>query len=270
MSRTLLKEIAVCIAIATSVGGLAQMSAAQTTQKSERRDWPVYGGAPENTHYSAPAQMNRQNVKQLQVAWAFETGESGGLQTSPIIVGRVLYAYSPSQKVIALDAATGNLLWKFDPAVEGWQPSRGLAYWTDGKERRILAGVMNLVYALDADNGKPISTCGEKGHIDLRKDLGRDPETQSIALTSPGLSTRTYSLLAVATRRRCPPLPAISVPTMSAPAHWRGRSIPSRIPAEGGNRRKNLAFPGGPARPLGPRLPISAYFGHGAPRRKGS
>jgi quinoprotein glucose dehydrogenase len=187
MSRTLVKEIAVCIAIATSVGGLAQMSAAQTTQKSERRDWPVYGGAPENTHYSAPAQMNRQNVKQLQVAWAFDTGESGGLQTSPIIVGRVLYAYSPSQKVIALDAATGNLLWKFDPAVEGWQPARGLAYWTDGKERRILAGVMNLVYALDADNGKPISTCGEKGHIDLRKDLGRDRETQSIALTSPGV-----------------------------------------------------------------------------------
>jgi quinoprotein glucose dehydrogenase len=187
MNKTLLKEIAVCIAIATSVGVWAQISAAQTTQNSERRDWPVYGGAPENTHYSALAQINRQNVKQLQVAWAFDTGETGGLQTSPIIVGRVLYGYSPSQKVIALDAATGDLLWKFDPAVEGWQPARGLAYWTDGKERRILAGVMNLVYALNADNGKPISTFGEKGHIDLRKDLGRDPETQSIALTSPGV-----------------------------------------------------------------------------------
>ena len=73
-------------------------------------------GAPENTHYSSLKQINRENVKQLQVAWRFDTGESGGLQTSPIIVGDVLYAYSPSQKVIALNAATGKLLWKFDPA----------------------------------------------------------------------------------------------------------------------------------------------------------
>ncbi len=94
------------------------MLSAQTTQKSGRQDWPVYGGAPENTHYSALAQINRQNVKQLQVAWGFDTGETGGPETSPIIVGRVLYGFSPSQKVIALDAATGDLLWKFDPAVK--------------------------------------------------------------------------------------------------------------------------------------------------------
>ncbi len=121
------------------------------------------------------------------MAWAFDTGESGGLQTSPIIVGDVLYAYSPSQKVIALNAATGKLLWKFDPGAQEWQPARGLAYWTDGKQKRILAGVTNLVYALDADTGKPIPSFGENGHIDLRQDLGRDPETQSIALTSPGV-----------------------------------------------------------------------------------
>jgi len=187
MSRTLLKEIALCIAIATSIGGWAQISAAQGTQNSDGRDWPVYGGTPENSRYSSLAQINRKNVKQLQVAWAFDTGESGGLQTSPIVVGRVLYAYSPSQKVIALDAATGSLLWKFDPGGQEWQPARGLAYWTDGKEKRILAGVTNLVYALDADTGNPIPSFGENGHIDLRKDLGRDPETQSIALTTPGV-----------------------------------------------------------------------------------
>jgi quinoprotein glucose dehydrogenase len=193
MSRTSLKKIAVCIAVmiatAASDRALQVSAAAQTIQHtvSQQRDWPMYGGAPENTHYSALAQINRENVKRLQVAWAFDTGESGGLQTSPIIVGDVLYAYSPSQKVIALNAATGELLWKFDPAVHGWQPARGLAYWSDSKEKRILAGVMNSVYALDADSGKPISTFGENGHIDLRNDLGRDPETQSIALTSPGV-----------------------------------------------------------------------------------
>ncbi len=147
----------------------------------------MYGGAPESTHYSSLAQINRENVKQLQVAWSFDTGEPGGLQTSPIIVAGILYGYTPSQRVIALDAASGRLLWKFDPAVHGWQPARGLAYWTDGKEKRILAGVMNSVYALDAATGKPIPGFGENGHIDLRKGLGRDPETQSIALTTPGV-----------------------------------------------------------------------------------
>src|ERR1700687_1285565 len=189
MSRTSLKKIALCIAVGIIASGISRSQLSPRTiphTVSEQRDWPVYGGAPENTHYSALAQINRGNVKQLQVAWTFDTGESGGLQTSPIIVGDVLYAYSPSQRVIALDAATGKLLWKFDPAVHGWQPARGLAYWSDGKDKRILAGVMNSVYALDADTGTPISTFGESGRIDLRKHLGRDPETQSIALTSPG------------------------------------------------------------------------------------
>ena len=189
MSRTSLIKVAFCIAIgiAASDIGRSQTSPVNLHTISEQRDWPVYGGAPENTHYSALKQINRENVKQLQVAWTFDTRESGGLQTSPIIVGSVLYAYSPSQKVIALNAATGKLLWKFDPGVHGWQPARGLAYWSDGKEKRILAGVMNSVYALDAETGKPVSTFGENGRIDLRKDLGRDPEKQSIALTSPGV-----------------------------------------------------------------------------------
>ena len=182
------KKLIVCI-VAVAIATLAQVSSAQIVQNtaSEHRDWPVYGGAPENTHYSALAQINRENVKQMQVAWTFDSGESGGLQTSPIIVGSVLYAYTPSQEVIALNAGTGKLLWKFDPAVHGWQPARGLAYWSDGKEKRILAGVMNSVYALDAETGKPVPSFGENGRVDLRKDLGRDPETQSIALTSPGV-----------------------------------------------------------------------------------
>ena len=182
MTRTALKKIVVAIATSIIVTA-SQPSVAQSAQP----DWPVYGGTPQNNHYSTLSQINRENVKQLQVAWSFDTGESGGLQTSPIIVAGVLYAYTPSQKVIALNAATGTLLWKFDPAVHGWQPARGLAYWSDGKEKRILAGVMNSLYAIDADTGKPIPTFGDKGRVDLRQDLGRDPETQSIALTSPGV-----------------------------------------------------------------------------------
>ena len=151
------------------------------------RDWPAWGGGPENMHYSHLAQINRSNVKKLAVAWAFNTGEAGGLQTSPLIVSDVLYGITPTQKIFALDAATGKLLWKFDSGINGTQPDRGLAYWSSGKDRRILVGVMNFLYALDAATGKPIPGFGEKGRIDLRKDLGRDPEKQSIALTSPGV-----------------------------------------------------------------------------------
>jgi quinoprotein glucose dehydrogenase len=153
----------------------------------EKRDWPAYGGAPENTHYSGLTQINRTNVKQLSVAWTFDTGETGGLQTSPIVVDGVLYGITPTQKIFALDAAGGNLLWKFDSGIKGTQPDRGLAYWSREKDKRILVGVMNFLYALDAGTGKPIATFGEDGRIDLRGDLGRTPERQSVALTSPGI-----------------------------------------------------------------------------------
>src|ERR1019366_9899031 len=74
-----------------------------------------------------------------------------------------------------------------DSGAGGTQPTRGLATWTDGKQRRILAGIMNYVYALDAATGKPIPTFGDGGRIDLREDLGRDPKTVDIGLTSPGI-----------------------------------------------------------------------------------
>lgn len=150
-------------------------------------DWPVFGGQAANDHYSSLSQINRSNVKSLAVAWHFSSGEEGGVQTNPVIVGRVLYAYTPSQKVVALDAASGKLLWKFDSGIKGTQPARGVAYWTDGRESRVLAGVMNFLYALDAATGKPIKSFGEDGRIDLRKGLGGDYRTQSIVLTSPSV-----------------------------------------------------------------------------------
>src|ERR1700677_4086083 len=77
-------------------------------------DWPVYGGQAGGDHYSSLSQINRTNVSQLRLAWKFDTGEKGVLQTSPIVIGHVLYAYTPTQKVLAIDAASGQLLWRFD------------------------------------------------------------------------------------------------------------------------------------------------------------
>jgi quinoprotein glucose dehydrogenase len=149
--------------------------------------WTAYNGGPDGDHYSRLKQINRANVQRLKVAWTFDTGESGGIQDNPLVVGRRLYAYTPTQKVVALDAATGRLRWKFDSGINGTQPARGVAYWTDGKEERILAGVMNFLYCLDAKTGKPVASFGEGGRIDLRKDLRGNFEEQSVALTTPGI-----------------------------------------------------------------------------------
>jgi quinoprotein glucose dehydrogenase len=178
--------------------------AAQSTS-APGRDWPVYGGTTENNHYSPLARINRKNVKKLKVAWTFDTGEPGGLQTSPIEVDGVLYGLTPTQKVFALNAATGELLWKFDSGIKGTQPDRGLAYWTEDKQHRIIVGVMNFVYALDAATGKPIPTFGEDGRVDLREDLGRDPAAQSIYMTSPAVI---YKDLMIVGGREAETLPA--------------------------------------------------------------
>jgi quinoprotein glucose dehydrogenase len=158
-------------------------SAAQISQ-----DWPRYGGNAENNHYSPLVQINRSNVVKLQVAWTFDTGEEGGLQTNPLIVNGVLYGITPTQKIFALDAASGKLRWKFDSGIKGTQPDRGLAYWSSGASSRILVGVMNYLYSLDAATGKPIPDFGDAGRIDLRENLDREPASaNSIYLTSAGL-----------------------------------------------------------------------------------
>jgi len=203
--------ISAALIFAAGVGAIAgpmdgkHSHAASEPAKKNTADWPIYGGTAENNHFSPLQQINRSNVRQLAVAWTFDTGESGGLQTSPVVVDGVLYGLTPSQEVFALNAATGQLLWKFDSGLKGTQPDRGLAYWSDGKEKQILAGVMNFVYALDAATGKPIPSFGKEGRIDLREDLGRDPAAQSIYMTSPAVI---YKDLMIVGGREAETLPA--------------------------------------------------------------
>jgi quinoprotein glucose dehydrogenase len=171
----------------TSLGSPIALAGQNQNSKPTGSDWPAYGGGPADMRYSPLNQINLANVQKLQIAWTFDSGEKGGLQTNPLVVDGVVYAYTPTQKVIALDAQTGKLIWRFDSGIVGRQPDRGLATWTDGSERRILADVMNYVYALDAKTGKPIATFGDNGRIDLRVGLDRDPKTVMTALTSPGV-----------------------------------------------------------------------------------
>jgi quinoprotein glucose dehydrogenase len=149
--------------------------------------WPAYGGGPEQIRYSSLTQIDRSNVTRLEVAWTFDSGETGGLQANPIVVGGVLYTTTPTHKVVALDAATGALRWTFDSGIEGRGPNRGVMYWSSGGEARLFSGQGTFMYALDARTGKPVASFGKDGRVDLRERLGRDPATQSILLTTPGV-----------------------------------------------------------------------------------
>ena len=140
-----------------------------------------YGGGPEQIRYSPLKQINRANVKQLELAWTYDTGETGAMQTQPLVVGDVLFGYTPSHKTFALDAATGAHLWTFDSGIKSTGPNRGLMYWSSGGERRVFAAVDNFVYALDPATGKPsrpsarpaASTCARtSGAIRRRRPCG--------------------------------------------------------------------------------------------------
>jgi quinoprotein glucose dehydrogenase len=171
------------------VHGSRSAQAGSAQEKESTTSWE-YGGGPAQDHYSPLTQINRSNVSRLQVAWTYDTEEKKnqeayGLETTPLIIDGVLYGLTPTQQVFALNAATGKLLWKFSSGIYATQADRGLAYWADGSDKRVFAGNMNFVYALNAETGKPIPAFGDGGRIDLRENLGRDPSSVSIELTSP-------------------------------------------------------------------------------------
>ncbi len=198
-----------CLLTLLGASELKNAKAKAPTTKDGKTDWPVYGGSPDNIHYSSLTQINTRNVAQLEKVWSYDTEEKGGLETSPIVIDGILYAYTPTQKVIALDAATGKLIWKFaSPGGEvPARAERGLAFWQHGSDRRILAGVANYVYAIDATTGKSIQSFGENGRIDLRDSLRGDPKSQSVSITSPGVIYKDLIILGDALPEQLPAPP---------------------------------------------------------------
>lgn len=148
-------------------------------------DFALYGGDSNGARYSPLTQIDKSNVGQLQQAWRFDM-DVGGLQTQPIVIGGVLYAATTKANVIALDAVTGKRKWTFAPTGPGGQP-RGVTWWSDGKERRIFAVLLNWLYALDADTGRPIPSFGQDGRIDLRENLRGRAQDNFVTSGTPGV-----------------------------------------------------------------------------------
>ena len=176
----------------TVTAGMAGFVAA--CRPSHRDDWPVTGGAPTNDRYSTLDQITRANVSQLTVAWTYHTGDTpaGGrseIQATPIVVDSVLYTTTPALAVIALRADSGTLRWRFDPfagRTRELHANRGVVYWAEGGDRRILFTAGRRLYALDAPTGRPIVTFGDSGSVDLGAGLGRDVPVDSAESASEG------------------------------------------------------------------------------------
>jgi quinoprotein glucose dehydrogenase len=176
-----------------SISLLLSLAAYGQTPAAPNRTWSMFGGGPDNIHYSTLDQINRENVHSLQVAWTFDSGDQhpkSEMECNPIVVDGVLYATTPNGDVVALDAATGALHWRFD-ANEGLKNigkvrNRGVTFWSDGKDQRIFVGVRQYLFALDAQTGKPVTAFGKAGRIDLREGLGRTP-LNWVTMTSPAV-----------------------------------------------------------------------------------
>jgi quinoprotein glucose dehydrogenase len=156
-------------------------------------NWSTYLGDKSASHYSTLSQITPENVSQLQIAWSWHAGDARENQTqiqcNPLVIDGVIYATTPQLKVVAIDAATGEELWRFIP-FEPNGVNRGLAYWTDGEEKRILFGVSHWLHAIDARTGQLIDSFGNHGRVDLSTGLDRDVTGLAIQANTPGVIFR--------------------------------------------------------------------------------
>lgn len=198
--HSLLWAIVFIAVLATAAATLGRSAADPATNA----DWPVYRGDPQGTQYAPLAQIHAQNVRQLRPAWEYHTRDAvqrSTMHVNPVVVNGVMYITTAALKAVALDAATGREIWVFDPARYNNGTvvrlrNRGLAYWKGAEGERIFHFVRDRVYAIDARSGALIESFGKGGFIDLRQDLGVDPATAVIEMTSPGAVYKNFLVIA--------------------------------------------------------------------------
>ncbi len=186
MTSLILLELFLSLLVSAPVEPARDPRAAKTAY----REWPAYCGGPESIRYSTLDQINQTNVRELRPVWSYDTGDAfheSEMQCNPIVVRGRLYATTPKLRVFALDAATGKRVWIFDPnegrEVKSKTRIRGLMHW----QGRIYFAARHYLYALDAASGKPVAGFGRAGRVDLREGLGRDPDTLSVSVNTPGV-----------------------------------------------------------------------------------
>jgi quinoprotein glucose dehydrogenase len=197
-----------------------------SAQQTASTDWPTYLGDKNSSHYSALKQINTRNVRRLTEAWTYHCGDGrpdnrSQIQCNPLIIGGILYGTSPQLKLFALNAATGEELWTFDPFAGGGSNSglgvnRGVVYWADKNDRRILFTAGPFLHAVDAKTGKLIPGFGDGGRVDIREGLGRDASKLFVLANTPGIVFRDRLILGTRVSEG---------PGPSAPGHLRAYDI---------------------------------------------
>lgn len=160
----------------------------------------MYSADYAGSKYSVADQINKSNVQNLELAWTYETGDmrkNSTIECNPIIVEGIMYVTSPSLKVMALNAVTGEEIWSFDPyeGKKGSGVNRGVTYWSEGEDKRIYYVAGPYIYALSAKTGFIIENFGENGRVDLYEGLGRDARLTWVTATTPGIVFKNLFIL---------------------------------------------------------------------------
>ena len=202
-SMKLVLTAILCLLIAACSTPSANQASQKPIQTQVSGDWPNYANDPGSSKYSALSQINKDTVKDLKLAWVWESADQAliaknskmmalGFKSTPIKIDDVLYISTSLGQVAAIDAATGKERWVFDTKTyEIGRPTnlgfnhRGVAYWSDGKQQRILMPTNNAyLWSLDAVTGKADLSFGENGRVDLTQGLGRPVDRKHYSVIS--------------------------------------------------------------------------------------
>jgi quinoprotein glucose dehydrogenase len=144
------------------------LSACSDNKEIPASSWPTFGHDVSNNKFSALTDIDTSNVTQLQEVWRYEDSEGGGgVYFNPVMMDNRVIGLMPSNKLVAMDAATGKMLWEFVPDtsyIPNW--SKGLTYHP-GEPDRIFLISGGILYAINAEDGKVIKTFGNNGRVDF-------------------------------------------------------------------------------------------------------
>lgn len=184
----------------------------ETAKALSQGEWPAYAGTYAGSRYSPLTQIDTTNAKGLHIAWRWKSpdmaikeakpavGPSMANESTPLMVGGTLYTSTSLSQVAAIDAATGETKWLYDPKIYenglglpanlGWL-HRGVAYWRNGDDERIvILTAFAQMIAIDAKTGKPVPTFGKDGRIDLADGMRRPVDRDYYTMTSPPVIVR--------------------------------------------------------------------------------
>ena len=175
----------------------------QINTVNTQTDWPSYGNTVKGTRYSPLDQINVTNASDLELAWTYRTGAGGAFKATPLMVGNLLYVCTGGNRVVAVDAENGALVWQFDPLIDPEHLAqaryfttgcRGVSYYAAPEDyegecpERILTNTTDArLIAIDAVSGERCSFFGDQGEVNLTIGMGNDPRIANFQTSPPGI-----------------------------------------------------------------------------------